>query len=360
MKTAVRTVAGTALLCAWPALSFAVEGDRAVFAAKGDQDAYLIIHAATDIEAMRPLVLDFQTMFPGTTVEYVDTVTNELFREATEACAGKLPSSDLLLSSSVDQLVRLANDGCAQAHVSTETEAVPEWANWRNEVFGFTFEPVVFVYDRRSVPADEVPRSHEELSDLVRRLPDKYGGRIGTYDIEASGIGYLLAFNDSLQAPTSYGRLLESLSRTGIVIRCCNNEILGELTAGRLHIAYNVLGSYAYAASRTNPDLGIVLPFDYTLVLSRGAMIPESAPNPKAAAAFLDYLLSHRGQQVALEKSFFFAENAPLPEGVDGPKALMDSGIGRPIKISPALLAAQDAIQRRTFIDDWKDLLDGF
>jgi iron(III) transport system substrate-binding protein len=360
MKNAGWTLSLAWMLCSLPALSHAVEGDREVFAAKDAETAYLIIHAATDIEAMRPLVLDFQNIFPGTTVEYVDYVTNDLFREATEACAGAVPSSDLLLSSSVDQLVRLANDGCASRHVSSETEGLSEWANWRNEVFGFTFEPVVFVYNRRSVHADEVPQSHEALSDLVRQLPDKYRGRIGTYDIEASGIGYLLAFNDSRQAPTSYGRLLESLSRTGVVTRCCNNEILGELAAGKLHIAYNVLGSYAYGASRRNSDLGIVLPSDYTLVLSRGAMIPKSAPNAKAAQQFLDYLLSRRGQQVALEDSFFFAEEAPLPAGVGGPEALMDSGIGRPIRIGPALLAAQDELQRLTFIEDWKVRLKGF
>jgi iron(III) transport system substrate-binding protein len=37
----------------------------------------------------------------------------------------------------------------------------------------------------------------------------------------------------------------------------------------------------------------------------------------------------------------------------------MESGIGRPIRIGPALLAAQDEIQRRTFIEDWKRLIEG-
>ncbi|TIP86689.1 MAG: ABC transporter substrate-binding protein [Mesorhizobium sp.] len=358
MKKAIQALVATGLLCSWPTQSSAIEGDREIFAAKGTKNAYLVVHAATDLEAMRPLVLDFQKLYPGITVEFTDYVTNDLFREATDACAGKVKSGDILLSSSVDQLVRLANDGCAQAHVSNETEGVSDWANWRDEIFGFTFEPVVFVYDRRTVPAEEVPKSHEALSDLLRRKPDVYRGRIGTYDIEASGIGYLLAFNDSRQAPTVYGRLLESLSRTGTVVRCCNNEILGEVAAGNVRIAYNVLGSYAYGAARLNPDLGIVLPRDYTLVLSRGAMIPGSAPNPHLGKQFLNYLLSPRGRQLAREQSFFFAEGAPLPEGVDGPAALMESGIGRPIRIGPALLAAQDEIQRRTFIADWKGLMD--
>jgi iron(III) transport system substrate-binding protein len=347
------------LLWLLPSLAAALEGQKAFFPAKGSETDRLIVHAATDLDAMRPLIRDFQELRPGVAVEFVDYVTNDLFREAVDACAGRTRSADILLSSSVDQLVRLANDGCAEAHNSRETSATPGWANWRDEIFGFTFEPVVFVYDRRALPTADVPRSHEELADLLRRRPAEYRNRIGTYDIEASGVGYLLAFNDSRQAPTTYGRLIESLSRTRTVIRCCNNEVLGEIAAGNVRIAYNVLGSYAYAAARANPNLGIVVPSDYTLVLSRGAMIPSQARNPALGKQFLDYLLSPRGREVAREKSFFFSENGPLPAGVDGPASLMESGIGRPIRIGPALLAAQDEIQRRTFIEDWKRLIEG-
>ena len=49
----------------------------------------------------------------------------------------------------------------------------------------------------------------------------------------------------------------------------------------------------------------------------------------------------------------------PLPPGVEGPEALMESGIGRPIRIGPALLAAQDESQRSSFIANWKHLISG-
>jgi iron(III) transport system substrate-binding protein len=344
-----------AWLCAAPA--FAAEGERFVFKAPQREQARLIIHAATDLDAMRPLVLDFQQTEPSVTVELTDYVTNDLFREAVTACSYGSRTADILLSSSVDQLVKLANDGCARAHHSIETVSVPSWANWRNEVFGFTFEPAVFVYNAKRVPKEDVPRSHEALADLLRRKPDEYQGRIGTYDIEASGVGYLLAFNDARLAPTVYGRLLESLSRTKAIIRCCNSEVLGEIANGNIRIAYNVLGSYAYAASLKNPDLKIVIPRDYALILSRGAMIPVRAAHPELGARFLNYLLSVRGRKTARDKSFFFANGFDLPPGVDGPVSLIESGIGRPIRIGPALLAAQDEAQRRRFIRDWQDLI---
>lgn len=348
-----------ALACLVPAPALAVEGESEIFPAKTMETGRLVIHAATDLEAMRPLLQRFQALNPDIRIDFTDYITNDLFREAQHSCNSKTATADIILSSSVDQLVRLANDGCAQWYSSPETQTVPEWANWRDEVFGFTFEPVVFVYDRRSVPPGDVPESRDDLLDLLRRKPDLYRGRVGSYDIQLSGIGYLLAFYDSRQAPTAYGRLLETLSRANAVIRCCNNELLDELEAGRIAIAYNVLGSYAYAAALANPDLGVILPKDYTLILSRGALIPAHAAHPALGARFLDFLLSAQGKQVAKQSSFFFAENAPLPPGVDGPLSLIDSGIGRPIRIGPTLLAAQDEIQRRTFIADWRKYIAG-
>lgn len=336
--------------------AFAIEGERAVFPAPAGEKAKLVIHGATDLNAIRPLILDFQETMPDVTVEFTDYVTNDLFREAEESCREGRVHGDLWLSSSVDQLVKLANDGCARPHRSFVTTQVPDWANWREEVYGFTFEPAVIVYDGSRVPPEDVPHTHEELSDLLRRKPDLYRGRIGTYDVQASGIGYLLAFNDARQAPTVYGRLLESFSRAEVVTRCCNNEVLGEIASGRIRIAYNILGSYAYAAYLQNPNLKIVVPRDYALVLSRGVMIPQKSARPDLAARFLDYLLSGRGQRVARDKAFFFSEKGPLPDGVEGPPALMESGIGRPIRIGPALLAAQDKAQRERFIAGWTSL----
>lgn len=48
-----------------------------------------------------------------------------------------------------------------------------------------------------------------------------------------------------------------------------------------------------------------------------------------------------------------------MPKGVDGPETLKESGVARPIRIGPYLLAAQDQEQRLRFIADWADVLFG-
>jgi ABC-type Fe3+ transport system substrate-binding protein len=322
------------------------------FPAPGVQTEALSIHAATDLYALRPLIADFQKLSPGTAVEVVEYVTNDLFAAAKEACTGRQHLGDVYLSSAVDQLVKLANDGCAKRISGPNLTAAARWANWRDEVFGFTFEPIVMAFNRNAMKPADMPRSHLELAELLRREPETYMGRVGTYDIRLSGIGYLLAFNDARQTTTTYGRLLESLSRARVIVRCCTSEILDEIAAGRLLIGYNLLASYAYERIRRGDPIGIVMPSDYTLVLSRGAMVPSTARQEGTAARFIDYLLSARGRSVGQAEAFFFASDGAPPDGIEGPD-IVTSGVARPIAIGPALLAVQDAARRKRFLEDW-------
>jgi iron(III) transport system substrate-binding protein len=322
------------------------------FPAPGPQAEMLSIHAATDLYALRPLITDFQKLSPGTAVEVVEYVTNDLFAAAKEACTKQQPLGDVYLSSAVDQLVKLANDGCARRISGPNLTSTARWANWRDEVFGFTFEPIVMAFNSNEMKLADMPRGHLELAELLRRDPRTYAGRVGTYDIRLSGIGYLLAFNDARQTTTTYGRVLESLGRARVVVRCCTSEILDEIAAGRLLIGYNVLASYAYDRARRADPIGIVMPSDYTLVLSRGAMVPSTARQEGAAGRFIDYLLSARGRAVGKAESFFFAADGGPPDGIEGPD-IATSGVARPIAIGPALLAVQDAARRKRFLEDW-------
>jgi iron(III) transport system substrate-binding protein len=266
--------------------------------------------------------------------------------------------ADLAFSSSVDHMVKLANDGCAQPHESAETLRVPSFARWHDEVYGFTFEPAVIVYNRDRVPLEDVPRSRDELADLLRRKASAYDGRIGTYDIARSGIGYLFAFFDA-EMSSAFGRLIESFGRADAKLRCCTGELLDEIERGNILIGYNLLGSYAYGRLKAGAPIGIVMPRDYTLVLSRAAYVPAQARNAAAGKRFLDYLLSVRGQHVAAEQSFFFARGAPLPEGVDAAEPDLQAGINRPIPIGPALLAVTDRQKRARILKEWRQSFGG-
>ena len=246
--------------------------------------------------------------------------------------------------SAADLQVKLVNDGCAQPHRSVLTAALPAALNWRDELFGVTEEPAVIVYNRDLVPPGAPPRARFDLIDLLRPEGNRYAGRVATYDIEDSGLGYLFAFADSLQA-TTFGGLIEAFAQSGAIATCCSAEILEGVAEGRYLIAYNVLGSYALDRAEEDPRLAVLAPEDYTLVLSRGAMIPKDAPNPTAAGLLIDFMLSEPGR-AALARQHLLAPPSLAPE--------RKTSLYRPIALSPTLLLGLDQQKRAGFLARWR------
>jgi ABC-type Fe3+ transport system substrate-binding protein len=312
-----------------------------------EAETLLRVQGTTDVPVFDPVLRAFVAARPGLGLVYEQWASNDLAAAARAACDGATPAADVLVSSAVDQLAKYVNDGCAQAHRSAATAALPADRNWRDELFGVTREPAVIVYNRDRVPAAEAPATRFDLLDLLRPEGGRYAGKVATYDIEASGLGYLFAFADSQQA-TTFGSLIEAFGRSGATATCCSDEIIDGVAEGRWLIAYNVLGSYALARAARDPRIAVVAPADYTLVLSRGAVIPRDAPDAETAGEFVDFLLSDAGRRA-------LAEAHLLGPDADGAEASGQGGsTDRPIALSPTLLLGLDAAKRAGFLAFWR------
>ncbi|MEJ8472889.1 ABC transporter substrate-binding protein [Roseibium algae] len=306
----------------------------------------LIIRSTTDISVFGSVVEAFLDTQPGLAITYEQWGSNDLFELSLSECREDVPGADLIISSGVHQMVKLVNEACALTHRSVQTSGMQSVLRWRDQLWGITREPAVMVYNRALVPSFEVPQSRFDLLDLLRPSLSRYAGRVATYDIERSGLGYLFAFSDSREA-TTFGALLESFGRTGVVATCCSAEIIEGVAEGTYLIAYNVLGSYARSLSRNDDRIGIVLPQDYTLVLSRALMVPKQARNSADATRFLDFLLSPLGQ-AELRRVLLWS---PLLD--DEGESVSETSL-RPIGLSPSLLVSLDKQKREQFIKRWR------
>lgn len=310
----------------------------------------IVLRSTTDISVFGPVVDAFLETQTDLKVIYEQWGSNDLHSLTRDECREDAPLSDVVISSGVHQMVQLVNEACADSYSSRLTESVPKALRWRDQLWGITREPAVVVYNRERVPEQEVPKSRFDLLDLLRPSNTPYAGRVATYDIERSGLGYLFAFADAQEAST-FGALQESFARTQAVSTCCSADIIRNVAEGRFLIAYNVLGSYAQGYQEQDDRIGIVLPSDYTLVLSRALMIPKGAPNAEAAAAFLDFLLSPIGQ-FALRKALLISPLLETEEGAEG--ETLSSTALRPIGLSPSLMVALDQLTRETFLKRWR------
>mgnify|MGYP000091378802 FL=1 len=315
-----------------------------------EAETRLVLRTTTDIAIFAPTVEAFLATQAGLAIDFEQWGSNDLYAITMAECAGKAPKADIVISSGVHQMVRLVNDGCAAPYRSAQTALLPPELRWRDEIWGISREPAVMVYNRRLVPEAEVPRTRFDLLDLLRPSASRYAGRVATYDIEESGLGFLFAFMDSQEAST-FGALMEAFGRSGAVATCCSAEIIAGVAEGRYFMAYNVLGSYARTQAARNPDLGIVHPADYTLVLSRAALFPGEEVAPEAGR-FLDFVLSTDGQ-LAMGRNHLTRVHPGGGEAAEDP-AELDSA-SRLIALTPALLVALDKHKRAGFIRRWRE-----
>ncbi|MCD2476555.1 extracellular solute-binding protein, partial [Staphylococcus aureus] len=73
------------------------------------KEGKVVVYSTTDTAAVRPLVKDFEALYPGVRVEYNDMNSTELYnRFISEAAAGG-GSADVLWSSAMDLQVKLVN-----------------------------------------------------------------------------------------------------------------------------------------------------------------------------------------------------------------------------------------------------------
>lgn len=317
----------------------------------GDETSLLKIYAAADFPVFEPVLTEFQKRHPDVAIRYSEFNTRVLYESYLE---GLPRSPDLMLSSAMDLQVKLVNDGHARPHRSDQTQALPMWANWRNEVFGFTYEPAVIAINNKFLSDAQQPATRSELLDLIRQESDRLMGRIGTFDIERVGVGYLTWAHDRQQSG-SYGRLLEAFGTHRARRFPSSSSMLKNVNSGEILIAYNVLGSYAKSWAEQYPNVSVVMPDDYTALVMRSAFIPKRASNPEIAHLFLDFLISVDGQQLLADEANLF----PIREEVVGelPAHSLSQQSDthfQPIPLSLSLLLYNDQAKRALIFEEWE------
>ena len=192
---------------------------------------------------------------------------------------------------------------------------------------------------------------------MLEREPARYTGRVATYDIERSGVGYLLASQDQ-QISSHFWRLAAAFGRVRARLSDSSPGILDDVANGTLAIGYNVLGSYAFARQAEGAPIGIVVPNDYVLVLTRSMLIPRQAANPDLAGAFVDFALSPAGQGIAAGASALGAVMPGSPGNWTMERiSTMGQGVVQPIALSPVLMVALDPLRRSGFLASWERIV---
>ena len=313
------------------------------------REGTLLVHATIDREQVAPLLQAFQQRYPFIRVQYHELNSADIYRRA---LGNNAASGDILWSSAMDLQIKLVNDGYALRYRSPQKDALPDWASWRDEVYGTTFEPVVFAYHSQRVA--HMPHTHADLRRMLRAQPGQL--RVATYDVEASGAGYLFFSQDS-RHNAEFWDLAAALGRSVRFQEGNSLTLLRRLSQGEADIAYNVLGPYAVSFTRHQPQVRWVLPQDYALVVTRLMLIHKAARHTAAAKLWTDFVLSRDGQRVLSQGSGLPPIREDLPRQLGHIDLKRNAANLRPIQVGSGLLVYLDTAKKSLFLKRWREQL---
>ncbi len=323
------------ILLLFPQIGIAQEWeDRQLFTADTSTQMLRVI-SSTDTVLFAPIIEHFVAENPSIGVEYLVHGTSDIdqiFRTDPDGF-------DLVVSSAMDLQLKLVNDGLA---LRLPDLVHPSWAQWRQSLFAFTSEPAAIVINNDAFAGHKIPQTRQQLIEALRERPDAFRGRVGTYDIRKSGVGYLFATQDA-RATETYWRLMEVLGTLGVRLYCCSGAMIDDLTDGRIAVAYNVLGSYAEARVENRDKFQVILPSDFPTTMMRTAMVSVHAPNPEPAAAFIRHLVAL--QSADNDEVFQLPRLNIQPNDIERAT----------IALEPALMTFLDALKRRRFVAEWEN-----
>ena len=345
-----------AVLMSCSALSALPEGYPADYQKVVDaatKEGKVVVYSTTDVKAAGPLIKGFEESYPGIKVEYNDMNSTELYNRFISEQASGGSSGDVVWSSSMDTALQLATQYSLK-YASPEKAQLPAWAVWQDKAYGTTYEPVTFIYNKNLIPAADVPDTHAGLAKLIASQPDKFKGKVTTYDIEKSGLGFMLSVLDS-KADANYFTTLADMAKGGLSVQSSTGTMMERVSSGENLVGFNILGSYAEARAKTDPAMGIIYPKDYTLVLSRVSFISSQAEHSNAAKLWFDYVLSEKGQSIMANQ----ADIPSLRNDIDGENDIngITKKLGdalKPIPVDESLLEFLQPKKRLDYIKQWR------
>jgi iron(III) transport system substrate-binding protein len=321
-----------------------------------EQEGSVVVYSTTDSASADALLKDFRTLYPKVQVRHHDLNSTEVYNRYLSETAANAETADILWSGSMDLQLKLVADGHALTYRSPEAGKMPKWAVYEDRAWGTTFEPLVIAYNKRLLPADAVPTSHGDLLRLLKERPQLFaGGKLTSYDPEKSGFGFMLMTQDEKYFP-QFWELAAAFGHGTGRFYPSSGTMIERITSGEHLLGFNVIGSYVVLRQKKDPDLGLVYPDDYVLVMSRVAFITKNARRPNAAKLFMDYLISVRAQTIMANQATLFS----LRDDVEGPHSAgaLSKELGSRLKPIPAdmgLLAALAPTKRLAMIRKWQE-----
>lgn len=294
----------------------------------------LVLYTSQPNEDAQRTVDVFMAANPGVTVEWVRDGTPKImakFRAELEAGA---PQADVLLIADSVTMEGLKAEGLLMAHPDADTSAyAPGIMDADKTWFATKLITTGIVYN---TAAPVKPASYKDLlaPDVTAafKMPSPLASGAATiHMVSLTGVSDL-----------GWG-FYETLAKQGALADGGNGGVFTSVAGGEKLYGF-LVDFLAIREKAKGAPIEFVFPTEGVSAVSEPVAILSSAKNPDAAKAFVDFLISEAGQQVAADMGYL-----PAHPAVAAPEGFPDRATIKVLAFDPAQALADEAANKERF-----------
>ncbi len=322
-------VASTLLIAA-----FALAGAVAPGALAAQPGGKLVLYTSHPDRDAQQTVEHFGQKYPGVEVEIFRSGTTEVMNKLMAEIAAGKPRADVLLIADALSMERLKAAGQLEPYPGADVRQFPVAAYDKGKNYFGTKLITTGIVVNRSAPLR--PNS---WADLLRPeakgqvvLPSPLYSGAAAIHMEALG-----------EVPALGPRYYERLAANGAVALRGNGAILNAVAGGQK--MYGVVVEFmALNAKAKGSPVDFVFPAEGVSVVTEPTAIVRGTANPAAARAFVDFILSKDGQELAAAQGYM-----PARRDVKPPPGFPDIATLRILPVDMNELLKQDEPNKKRF-----------
>jgi len=288
----------TLMLISCGVLSAGVADADSEIASAAIKEGNLFIYGTVDKKTAQLLVNEFEILYPGIKVDFIDMSASEVFTRHMNDLAGRRVSADILWSGDITLQAALVKDGFALRYSPERSSNVMPLAYLGDTAFVTGFEPAVFAYNKKLAAAGELPATRKQLLKTIEKA--EWRGKLASCDPEKNALAFLLLTQDFAYGQNFWG-MVGKLGDAGLKLYPDYPTLLERIASGEVMAGYNLPLSEVLKRAGPDADIGWLYLSDYTLVIPQSVLITKAATHPQAARLWVDFLHSGKAQQLIAE-----------------------------------------------------------
>jgi iron(III) transport system substrate-binding protein len=304
-------------------LSAQVSGKLVLYTSQPDRDAQQTVDG-------------FRQKNPGVEVEIFRSGTTEVMNKLMAEIAAGQPRADVLLLADALSLERLKAAGQLQAYPEADVHQFPADAYDKDRAYFGTKLITTGIVVNRSAPIK--PKS---WLDLTR--PEAKGQVALPSPLYSGAAAIHMA---ALSAPAALGRgYYEALAKNSSIALRGNGAVLNAVAGGQK--MYGIIVEFmALNAKVKGSPVEFVFPAEGVSIVTEPTAIVRGTKNLAAARAFIDFMLSKEGQEMASSQGYF-----PARKDVKPPASFPEIGALKILPVDVAELLKQDEQNKKRFAE---------